>query len=348
MRRTFGRGARSLLAIATLGLLSVPSVTGALPAHAAPPLFTECPAVGADTGCELLITVNPDGSASIYQDPNQPVYDGADDTLVGVINNASFPVPTIGLHGVNLPIMAFDGDGLCAYGVPGCPFGPTGYEGPGTSFSGISADYETGFVNFNGAGQCAGPGLPPGGTAYFSLESAATSATIKVWAPKLGEGIGIDAHYSTAHLLVSDTTLTSAATDISLETIPANPVLSGGAIDGQVIPIPNGIRARGAVGSVTVTPPVAVSLTASSVVATATLQCGNVVGTTEIGSLIVNGTPIPVGSIPPNTPVPFALGTLILNEQQVLPLGGLVVHAIHLIIPSQTLDVIIGSAQAGA
>ena len=56
----------------------------------ASPMFSECPAVGVNTGCEFLITVNADGSTTVTQDPSPPnngPYDSADDTLVGVLNN---------------------------------------------------------------------------------------------------------------------------------------------------------------------------------------------------------------------------------------------------------------------
>ncbi|MBV9173789.1 MAG: hypothetical protein JOZ81_27305 [Chloroflexi bacterium] len=103
-----------------------------------------------------------DTGLSFYSDPNQPELDGVggDDSLVGVLNNASKPLQGITIQ-AGLPVFAFDGDGLCTYAH--CTYGPTGYEGPGTSFSTISADKTSGTVNFSTA-------LPPGGTAYFSLQ----------------------------------------------------------------------------------------------------------------------------------------------------------------------------------
>jgi len=58
----------------------------------------------------------------------------------------------------------------------GCPFGPTTYEGPGTSFSGISPDMTTGTVNFT-------PSLAPGATGYFSLEDKLTGASFTTPTP---------------------------------------------------------------------------------------------------------------------------------------------------------------------
>lgn len=78
-------------------------------------------------------------------------------------------------------------DGLCAgyVGTPaGCPYGSTGYEGranalpvastaattfPAESYTGIAADLNSGTVNF------LNPAIPPGGSAYFSLEGPTSS-----------------------------------------------------------------------------------------------------------------------------------------------------------------------------
>jgi hypothetical protein len=137
-------------------------------------VFTQCPPVGADTGCGVLITVNPDGSGTVTDDPSQPPYENAEDALVGLQNNAPGAVNSVDLSS-STDIFGFDGDGICSTFISpqpsGCPFGPTEYEGPGTSFSNISADTTSGTVNFS-------PGVGPGGSAYFSLEEAITAADI--------------------------------------------------------------------------------------------------------------------------------------------------------------------------
>lgn len=134
--------------------------------------FTECPAVGFDTSCGLLVDVT-DSGVSILQDPSQGPYDGSDDTLVGVLNQSSKTLGHLSLS-ADTDIFGFDGDGICSGfsgTIEGCPFGPTGYEGPGTSFIEISPDLTSGVVSFAG-------GVSPGGTAYFSLEEPLTSSTI--------------------------------------------------------------------------------------------------------------------------------------------------------------------------
>lgn len=86
----------------------------------AAPLFTECPHVGADTGCQYLITVTGLG-ASIATDPTQSSYASnlvathesgtPTDALVGVKNDSTKPLTEIALSG---PIIfEFDGDGIC-------------------------------------------------------------------------------------------------------------------------------------------------------------------------------------------------------------------------------------------
>jgi PKD repeat protein len=173
--RSPGR-AWSLLAGAVLA--GAGGLLAPLPAIAAAPTppFTQCPAIGLDKSCGLLITINPDGTTSIAGDPTQPPFDGIEDTLVGVVNNSSLTVQIIPISSSStIPIFAFDGDGICSgfyNGTPaGCPFGPTGYEGPNTSFS--ISDGNTGTVNFPA-------GLAPGKSTYFSLEGAPSAGSIVV------------------------------------------------------------------------------------------------------------------------------------------------------------------------
>ncbi len=104
-----------------LALVLVTAFSGAL-AHAATaaPLFSQCPAVGGDNGCQYLITVTHAGS-SIAVDPSQGSYASnlatthetppATDALIGVQNNSSQAVTSLNVTG---PIIfEFDGDGIC-------------------------------------------------------------------------------------------------------------------------------------------------------------------------------------------------------------------------------------------
>jgi hypothetical protein len=142
------------------------AVAGLVPclAQTNPP-FTQCPAIGADTSCAILITIGTNGSLRVAADPAQGPFDGVEDTLIGVQNNSSHTILSIPLSGPSA-IFAFDGDGLCSPSISpqpaGCPFGPTGYEGPGVTFA-SSSNQMSGVVSFIG-------GIPPGHSAYFSLE----------------------------------------------------------------------------------------------------------------------------------------------------------------------------------
>jgi RHS repeat-associated protein len=151
-------------------------------AAAAPtsPPFTECPPIGLDTSCGVLVVVTDSGGV-VLSDPSQPPFDGIEDTLTGIVNNSSGDVSFLALSS-NTDLFGFDGDGLCTQsGAPaGCPFGPTGYEGPGTSFSDINPDASGGIVHFS-------PALAPGQTAYFSLEEALTSAIVFAGGPTTDE-----------------------------------------------------------------------------------------------------------------------------------------------------------------
>ena len=121
--------------------------------------FPQCPAVGADTGCQYLITVGPLGD-SLGTDPSQPSFANnlvatnetgpATDALVGVLNDTTAPIASLNITG---PItFEFDGDGMCdnaSGAVPkGCqaPSGSTAcgaFNGP-CSFpppAGEPADY---------------------------------------------------------------------------------------------------------------------------------------------------------------------------------------------------------------
>ncbi len=160
-----------LFAVLTMLLLGAfaPAAHASLTNNTTPP-FLQAPPVGADTSAGFLLVIESGGSLRIKNDPTQGPYDNIEDTLVAVQNNSSKKISSIPLSGFQ-DIFGFDGDGIDSV-TPhpaGAPFGPTGYEGPGTSFSNISADRRSGIVHFN-------PAIPPGGSAYFALEEALVSS----------------------------------------------------------------------------------------------------------------------------------------------------------------------------
>lgn len=151
-----------------------------LPALASPtPMFNECPAVGQDTGCAVLITINSGGSLAYQVDPNQaPSFNPAEaDTLVGVLNNSGALTYSITISGNG--IFALDGNGACSGGYavnpPLCPdpFNAVttyeGYDKDNQNFDALAfgPPFNSGTVQFFG-------GLSQGDSAFFSLEGAPT------------------------------------------------------------------------------------------------------------------------------------------------------------------------------
>jgi hypothetical protein len=131
---------------------------------------TVCPTVTGSgitgtTGCDTLLTVNPNGSLTITY-PSLLPYDGSEDNLVGIINNSSTPVSSVTLNGGTNPIFAFDGDGIDTFVTGSNASDTTGYGGPDAFFTGINSGQTAGTVDFVTA--IAGSG----GQTYFSLELA--------------------------------------------------------------------------------------------------------------------------------------------------------------------------------
>ncbi len=188
--RSFGKRAAGTAIVAFAMAAALIGTAGPAAAATPTPPFNQCPPVGLDTSCAVLIYVAPSGDVSFLTDPTQGPYEGIEDTLVGIQNDSSTPLASIHLSAPGIDIFGFDGDGLCDDGPPtpaGCPFGPTGYEGPGTSFSNISPDETSGDVDFS-------PALTQGQSTYFSLEEIVTGgsfASADKSIEKAGSPVGI-------------------------------------------------------------------------------------------------------------------------------------------------------------
>jgi len=133
------------------------------------------------TGCNVLITVNANGTTTITVTDSTP-YENSEDVLVGVKNNSSTPVTSLALNGGSAnDIFGFDGDGICTFTFVGSSYctsayyqsDPGDYAGPNNTLTATNAT--AGTVNFSPAVAA------NGGTSYFSLEgvpSASISATV--------------------------------------------------------------------------------------------------------------------------------------------------------------------------
>jgi hypothetical protein len=104
-------------------------------APSAQAVFTQCPPVDADAGCQFLITVTDSGPPSVTPDSTQGPYEVEDDSLIGVQNSSSKALTALPLSAPNSSLFGFEGDGLCNPGkgpiapgcvpVPGSPAGTT-------------------------------------------------------------------------------------------------------------------------------------------------------------------------------------------------------------------------------
>ncbi|WIV57784.1 hypothetical protein [Amycolatopsis nalaikhensis] len=139
------------------------------PTSTTPP-FHQCPAVGSAPGCAILLIVNADRTVSVAGDNGVGPYDGADDSLIGIVNLSSTAVDAVTVTGTGSDLSGFDGDGLCTY--VGCSYpAPTGYEGPDNTFTTDPAIPDSAEVDFTTP-------LAPGSSSYFSLEGALTAASL--------------------------------------------------------------------------------------------------------------------------------------------------------------------------
>lgn len=128
------------------------------------------------TGCNVVVTINANGSVSVSLKDATP-YEESEDILVGVVNNSGSAVTSLNFSGTG--IFGFEGDGICTFTFVGSGYcslsqiagtDPQDYQGPTSTFSNIAGGGNSGTVNFS-------PGIAAnGGTTYFSLEGLPSSA----------------------------------------------------------------------------------------------------------------------------------------------------------------------------
>lgn len=145
--------------------------------------------------------------------------------------------------------------------------------------------------------------------------------------------------------LASTGALSSAgdALDAALTTGSVPSLVSGEALSASSISWPDEVDSQASIANLGVTVG-DVSVVADSVLAQASSLSGTAAtGSSGISGLSVNGAPIDVSGAP-NQVINILGGQIILNEQNVSP-SGIVVNAIHVIVPGA--DVVIASATAG-
>src|SRR5262249_7356820 len=141
-------------------------------------------------GCTILITLNADGSIRTTHPNPAPSYDnGNDDNMIAVVNNTSNTVTGLQITSTTLDIFGFDGDGVCA-GPPGWTFSPLGPD-PQCAIATDPFRYGpvginfTRFNPFGGIVNFGNGGIPPNGSAFFTLEGADLNKIVVIIDPGL-------------------------------------------------------------------------------------------------------------------------------------------------------------------
>ena len=200
--------------LSLLGAVSVPVFAG-------PITFPQCPAVGLDAGCELLITItatNGSGTATAFSvstsisDPGS--YDGGGDgTLIGVLNSAAGGVNTLAFAvAPGTGSLPFDLHGACDQtgGSPRYSPAPLAAQCLGGQYWTTDAmDYASANVTFPSLNSndradlvvhFGSSSLGPGQSAWFSLPGSLTASDFSVVTPEPSGlvllGIGLSGLYS--------------------------------------------------------------------------------------------------------------------------------------------------------
>jgi hypothetical protein len=190
-------------------------------APSAQAVFTQCPPVDADAGCQYLITVTAAGP-SVARDETQPAYENEDDSLIGVQNSSPNAISALPLAAPPTELFGFESDGICNPGkgpvapgcvpVPGsgattcelsgvnCSFPPPPGEPANHSDGGTvgtawpNGDRQNGYegptswftvtpgVATSGTVNFSPP-IQPGASTYFSLESPPSTTGLQVGTP---------------------------------------------------------------------------------------------------------------------------------------------------------------------
>ena len=137
---------------------------------------------------------------------------------------------------------------------------------------------------------------------------------------------------------------TSNALQASSATGGVASLLTGEALHAATIGYPDQIDSEASLAALALNV-AGTSIGADFVMSRATAAAAGVIGASNIDGLSVNGVPIPVTGAP-NQTIGIPGGSLVLNQQQTLPDGTIVVNALHAIV-SGVADVTVASSMAG-
>ncbi len=159
--------------------------------------------------------------------------------------------------------------------------------------------------------------------------------------PPVGTLLGTTAVLDSTGTLVAGTSDVLQASDT---TGGIASLLTGEALHAVTIGYPDQIDSEASLAALALNV-AGTSIGADFVMSRATATASSAAGVSNIDGLSVNGAPIPVTG-DPNQTIGIPGGLLVLNEQQSLPDGTLVVNALHAIV-SGVADVAVASAMAG-
>src|SRR6266853_1526116 len=170
---------------------------------------------------------------------------------------------------------------------------------------------------------------------------AVGSAQLPVPTPTVGTLSGTTAVLGDTGTLVAGTSNVLQASGVT-GGIPS--LLTGETLHAVTIGYPDQIDSEASLAALALNV-AGTSIGADFVMSRASAVVGSSVGASNIDGLAINGVPIPVSGAP-NQTIGIPGGLLVLNEQQSLPDGTLVVNALHAIV-SGLADVAVASAMAG-
>ena len=159
--------------------------------------------------------------------------------------------------------------------------------------------------------------------------------------PPVGTLLGTTAVLDSTGTLVAGTSDVLQASDT---TGGIASLLTGEALHAVTIGYPDQIDSEASLAALALNV-AGTSIGADFVMSRATATASSAAGVSNIDGLSVNGAPIPVTG-DPNQTIGIPGGLLVLNEQQSLPDGTLVVNALHAIV-SGVADVAVASTMAG-
>lgn len=227
--------------------------------------------------------------------------------------------------------------------------------------SGATAQSCTGTVDSTGQVSCTIPNVNQPDTSTFALAAEASFAGDSYYLPSTDTSQTVSVLYYTGRAYASslglfglapgvfgDTGEVKTAQASTVTQTPISVLFAFGSVGVPTASVVTGhgtSTAKASAASVGIAGLLLPTISVSSMSATSTSTCTGATGSSSFASVSINGLPINVSNLPPNTVIPVVLGTVTLNEQ--IPVTGadhgLTVNAIHVNVPG-IADYVLASA----